>query len=287
MRPYYRFFVRAIAWMSLTAPIAFGADTFTTQRLDPANAHFRRPVAAGFVGEHLACVANSRSGSISVVDVAAAEIIGEWRVGEQLSDLAVLPGQPRVLVTDEKRHELIALELVDNDLRVLKRLPVSRFPISVRIDPDGHRATVAGLWSHRLDVVDLTNLGEDSPTLRVLKAIAVPFPPRCQLLLPEGEKLLLADAFGGRLAVVDLAAGKLVAEHAIDGHNIRGLAATGDGQSAILVYQRLSSQPITPEAIEAGSLLKSLVGLIPLAEIMRPEGGLSVNTTPVHRRLEL
>ena len=216
---------------------------------------------------------------MSLVDVDLKTVVSEWRVGEQLSDLVVLPGQKRALATDEKRHELIGLDLSDNDVRILARLPVNRYPSSVRIDPKGKRATVAGLWSHRLDVVDLGCLAGPTPTLQLLRSIDIPFPPRCQLWLPENDRLLLADAFSGRLALVDLAAGKLLADHAIDGHNICGLAMTADKQSVVLVFQRLAAQPITPETIEAGSLLKSLVGIVPLTEIARSAGKLP--TTPM------
>ncbi len=275
---HFYWLVVAVICACVAAPSSLlAAEVFEAARLDLADAHFRRPVAAGLVGDHQLCVANGRSGSVSLVDIDNKVVIGEWRIGEQLSDIIVLCGQKRALATDEKRQELIALDLSDHDVRVLSRLKVSRYPISVRVDPEGKRATVAGLWSHRLDVVDLDGLAEPTPKLRRLQSIEIPFPPRCQLWLPENDRVLVADAFSGRLALIDPISGKLVADHAIDGHNIRGLATTADQQSAIIVYQRLFPQPITPETIEAGSLMKSLVGVIPLAEIAQPEGKLSLS----------
>ena len=152
---------------------------------------------------------------------------------------------------------------------------MSRFPISVRIDRKGRRASIAGLWSHRLDLIDLAGLATSAPAMRVVQRVEIPFPPRCQLWLPSTDRLLIADAFGGRLGLVDCSTGKVIAEHNLDGHGIRGLATTADGQNAVMVCQRLASSPITPETIEAGGLLKSLVSVIPLSEISQPAAKLA------------
>ena len=124
LRAHHRGFIPVVASLSifLATHFAFGTDAGNAPRLDPADPHFRRPVAAGLIGQHLLCVANRRSGSVSLVDVDTATVVGEWCIGEQLSDLAVLPNQQRVLVTDDKRHELIALELAGNEVRVLRGL---------------------------------------------------------------------------------------------------------------------------------------------------------------------
>src|SRR5437899_1553684 len=77
----------------------------------PEKARPRRPVDAAFLaGGQTLCVANQRSGTVSLVDLSAASrLIGEVAVGKHLTGLAVLPDGKHVLVVDDERHELVAL----------------------------------------------------------------------------------------------------------------------------------------------------------------------------------
>lgn len=70
--------------------LAFGATPSLGDH--PLESRVRRPVALAFAdGGTLLLVANRGSGTISVVDVAAAKVVAEWGVGRGLADLAPWP----------------------------------------------------------------------------------------------------------------------------------------------------------------------------------------------------
>src|ERR1700730_8013028 len=75
------------------------------QRQRARAARLRRPVAAALLADgHTLCVANRRSGSVSLVDLGRQEVRGEVEVGQRLAGLAVLPDGKHVLVVDEQAH---------------------------------------------------------------------------------------------------------------------------------------------------------------------------------------
>ena len=237
----------------------------------PSAARLRHPVAATFLDDgRTLCIANQRSGTLTLVDVQRERVRDELAVGEHLSDLAVLPGRKHALAVDEARHELVALAYDGFRLRVRARLPVAAYPVSVAIQADGKRATVASLWSRRLQVVDLTSLASAaaSPSLRIAHTLRLPFAPRKQCVLPNSSQVVVADAFGGHLALVDAAAGRLLAVHEMHGHNLHGLAVSGDGKELLIAHQILDQQvPITEEKIWRGILMTNIVSAIPLKEL--------------------
>src|SRR5262249_20380687 len=147
---------------------------------DPSLARLRRPVDAAFLPDGTLCVANQRTGTLSLVDLPGRRVVAEVAVGGRLAALAPLPDRQHPLVADEERHQLIVLEQEGRQLAVRRRLAVSPYPVSIAVQPDGNHATVASLWSRRLDVIDLFSL-------RLLHSTRLPFAPRNQLVLPGGQ----------------------------------------------------------------------------------------------------
>jgi YVTN family beta-propeller protein len=232
-------------------------------------ARLRRPVAATFLDDgRTLCVANQRSGTVSLVDVRQSCVREEVTVGKHLADLAVLPDRKHILVVDDERHELIVLSFDGTHLSIRTRLAVAPYPASVTVGADGKWATVAALWSRRVQVVDLTSLSTEFPALRVLHTIRLPFAPRNQCALPGCSQVVVADAFGGHLAVVDAAAGRLTAVHRLNGHNLRGLAVSADGKQLLVTHQILDQQaPTAEEKIWRGILINNVAGAIPLTKL--------------------
>jgi len=197
----------------------------------------RRPTALTFSadGSRLV-VANRDSGTISVIDLAAIKVAAEIPIAKRLSDLVAIPGSSRLLATDEAAHELLLLEAKDNCVRVLGRLPVSPYPVSVRLSADGQQATVASLWSRRLTFVEV----KDGLEIRPTNVLDLPFAPRCQLPLAGRDKLIVADSFGARLALVKPSTGKLLDTRQFPGHNVRGMRTSPDGKMLIVAHQMLN-----------------------------------------------
>jgi cytochrome c peroxidase len=246
----------------------------TNRDAQPARARaalLRHPIAAAFLndGTNL-CVANQRSGTVSLVDVHRGRLQEELVIGGHPTDLAVLPDGKRVLVVEDKRHELIVLSFDGARLHVQARLEVAPYPASVAVQPDGKRATVASLWSRRVQVIDLTR-----PTPRVLHTIRLPFAPRNQCVLPHHSQVAVADAFGGRLAVVDAEAGRLVAVHQLNGHNLRGMVLDADGKQLLITHQILDQKvPAMEEKVWRGLLMANVVRALPVMEVRKPRANL-------------
>src|SRR5687768_2031996 len=101
----------------------------------------RRPVALQFSGDGKTLyVANQQSGTISVIDVNEKKVISEVAAGKKLSSLAILPQRNLLLATDEAAHEVILLKLEPaNQLKIIQRLPVSPYPVSVIAAADSKR----------------------------------------------------------------------------------------------------------------------------------------------------
>jgi DNA-binding beta-propeller fold protein YncE len=237
----------------------------------------RRPVAAAFVDDGpTLCVVNQRSGSVTLVDVEKGRVREEKTFGKHLNDLAVLPDRKHVLIVDDERHELIVLAFDGTRLSIRTRLAVAPYPASVAVSANGKRATVASLWSRRVQVVDLTPLSTASSDLRILHTLRLPFAPRCQCVLPKASQVVVADAFGGHLALVDAASGRLIAVHQIQGHNLRGLAVSADGQRLLIAHQILDQQaPVLEEKIWRGLLMTNVVMSLPLADLRKPGADLA------------
>ena len=96
----------AVLFLAAWAALA-GAHTPETP---PARS--RRPLAAALLADgQTLCVANQRSGTLSLVDLRQGRPVDEVAVGQRLAGLAVLPDRKHVLVIDEQRHELLVLFL--------------------------------------------------------------------------------------------------------------------------------------------------------------------------------
>ena len=100
----------------------------------------------------------------------------------------------RSIEAGDLRPILSGAAFEDSRLHVRARLAVGPFPASVVVQPDGQRASVASLWSRRVQIVDLAPLSApaDSVTLRVLHTLRLPFAPRCERPGCAGEPLVQA-----------------------------------------------------------------------------------------------
>jgi YVTN family beta-propeller protein len=276
-----RFGLRAIA-TGLAVLIGLPADAGPERQSEIPTARLRRPVAAAFLDDgRTLCVANHRSGSVSVVDVPGSRLCAEVPVGQRLTGLAVLPDRKYLLAVDEERHELIALARDGTALAVRARLAVPPYPASVAVGPDGRRATVACLWSRCIAVI---NLGESTDAIspRVVATIRLPFAPRDQCVLPGGSRVVVADAFAGHLAVVDVAAGRLVAVHRLNGHNLRGLSLTADGTELLVAHQILDHRaPTTRENVASGALMANVLRRISVDRLLTPGTDLEAGGPPL------
>jgi YVTN family beta-propeller protein len=207
----------------------------TFVRSEDSRAPARRPVALATSADgKWLYAANRDSGSVSVIDLSTLQVAREQKLGQRVSDLALVPGLSRLLALDEGAHELLVVDAQGPRIEVVQRLAVSPYPVSILVARGGDEATVASLWSRRLTFVSLGS------TAKIQHAIDLPFAPRAQLSLSRRNRLLVADAFGGKLALVDPAERRLAETREIPGHNIRGLGVSSSGQMLLIAHQMLN-----------------------------------------------
>jgi YVTN family beta-propeller protein len=249
-----------------------GSQSQGQGRSPAARVGVRRPVAAAPLADgRTVAVANRRSGTVSVVDVQAGQVINEVAVGGTLADFAALPDRRHLLAVNEAKHELIALSSDGGRLTVDARLAVGPYPVCVVVSADGTWATVASLWSRKVEVIDCTPLtaSTGAARMRVVHSIRLPFLPRLQCVLPGGTRVVVADAFGGHIAVVDAAGGRLVSDLELNGHNLRGLAVRADRGELLVAHQTLDQRaPTTEENIRRGALMANVLRRIPLDRLV-------------------
>jgi len=239
----------------------------------------RWPVAIEAAGSVL-WVANSRSGSVSVLDAERAEVLVERPCGRRLSDLALLEGGRFLLATDEADDRLVLLERAGRDVRVVERIAVPHTPVSVHAivgsraaatpsgGPTASLATVASLWAWQLTFVHVEAVGAGAPRIVRLETLDLPFAPRLQCSTPDGELLLVAASFGGELAVVDVGRRALIDVRSIEAHNIRGLAVGANGDDLLIAHQQTNPNvPSEHARVFWGAMVTNLLRTVSIARL--------------------
>lgn len=205
----------------------------------------RRPVALAFTQNNLRLlVANSRGQSLSLIDLAQQKTIAELPSGGVLSDLQPLGDGNWMLATDESNHQLLLLQVKNDQVQIQQRILVSPYPVRVVVDQQEQFCYVTSLWSKRVTRLRLEK-SDDAWQATVLQAIDLPFSPRELLLLPGESRLVVADSFGGNLALVDTAKPatdrlRLLGVRQFPGHNVRGLGLSANGKMLLIAHQMLN-----------------------------------------------
>jgi DNA-binding beta-propeller fold protein YncE len=101
--------------------------------------------------------ANSRDGSIAVVNVAEKRVVHTFRVGTKRSNrLKFTPDGRLALITDLEAGELVVYERAT--LRQVKRIPLGRQPAGILMEPGAARAYVAVTGENYVAIIDLKTL---------------------------------------------------------------------------------------------------------------------------------
>ena len=232
----------------------------------------RRPVALATSADGSTLfAANARSGSVSVVDPRSGRVVDEIEVGRSLADLRAMP-DGRLVAVDSEGDALVVLKVDGTTVEIQGRLAVPFEPASVLVAPDGASCVVALTASRTLSVVALDGAGP-----KVVRTIALPFSPRnlAWVGADPARKLVAADAFGGKVAVVDPNLDRPESIRTLPAHNIRGLAATPDGRSLIVVHQTLNRLARSSfEDVHWGSLLNNHLRVLSLDAVLAPDADL-------------
>jgi DNA-binding beta-propeller fold protein YncE len=213
--------------------------------------------------------ANSRTGTLSIIDAQSLQLVGEYHVGDSPS--AVDSNGQYLLLTDHSRHSLQILKTNRDasglcSLEQVATTPVPRYPVDLAVSPNGHSIAVTSLWSRMLTLLQLDDLGKLHETHR----ISLPFAPR-RILHADSETIVVADNFGGELCVVNSGSGQIIRHQSLHGHNIRGLAINPQTRSLLVTCQTLDSRTFTTyERIFWGVLMQNGLHSLPLQTLLRP-----------------
>ncbi|MFT5325408.1 MAG: YVTN family beta-propeller protein [Planctomycetaceae bacterium] len=237
----------------------------------------RRPTAAVLIdGGSRLCVANRRSGTLSLVNIAARSV-SEKQIGQQLSDIVAMPGSDRLLVSDFAGGTVIVVKHSADGLQIVDRVDVAAFPESIAVNEKGNFVCVASLWSRRLTILSRApSVSSEDVGLKKLHEIDLPFAPRAMAFV-DSTRVVVADSFGGRLTVVDCVAGSKTAEHELPVHNVRDLTVGNDGR-VYLTCQRLNPKGYADsEDIHWGILIENEILAIDIAVLIGGDGQRSLN----------
>jgi cytochrome c peroxidase len=257
-------FLTASIFMLAITPVAFCAALLSPQlRSLP---QYRVPVDLVCQNDFL-FVANSRTGSVSKIDMTSNQLQAEWKVAESLSGIAAW--RKGLLLLDDHAHRLLwsIEEPGSSGLEPLLSLELPLYPVDVAVSADETSVAVSSLWSR---TVTLFRGQQDG--LQKERQLSLSFAPRTMLYLPDG-KLIVADSFAGRLAIVDTAAGSVLKEHDVYGHNIRGLGLNHKHGKLLVACQTLDPATFTTyERVFWGVLMQNGLHSIPLDQLLSVSG---------------
>lgn len=132
----------------------------------------------------LAFITNQGSDSVSVVDVDAARVLREIRVGKAPAGIAVSAAAGRAYVTNPGDHSLSVIDLASQTL--LRTVSgVGQGAVGVDVSPDGQRVYVADWYGGRLRLLDARSLAP-------LADVAVGVAPAGVAVAPDGRTVWVA-----------------------------------------------------------------------------------------------
>ncbi|KLU01911.1 Surface antigen protein [Rhodopirellula islandica] len=233
-------------------------------------AMLRRPVAVVNTGDDQVVVANRRSGTLSVVDTNALQVIGEYRLGGHPTDLIAV-GE-RLLVT-EQDGRLTSVQMKAGSPVIQWSVAVPNEPATVRATDNGDWCSVCSTWAREVTFVNLQGSADQPP--EIMATVSLPFSPRAQLILPDQNRLLVADAFGPRLAVIRLDDFQVESIREIPGNNIRGFVRSTDREMVYVTHELINEiAPPRSSEIIWGSMVSDAMRELSVATIVDPKANL-------------
>jgi len=176
-----------------------------------------------------AYVANSGSGSVSVIDTATNTVVGlPIVVGEGPSGIAITPDGSRAYVANAFDDTVSVIDTATNTVVGLP-IAVGQNPEAIAITPDGSRAYVAnGLFNSKtVSVIDTaTNSVVGTP-------IAVGEGPNGIAITPDGSRAFVTNFQSASVSVIDTATNATIGAPILtEPGSSNGIAITPDGSRA-------------------------------------------------------
>lgn len=241
-----------------------GTGIAAVKSVDASSESYRVPVDIAWQQDHL-FVANSRSGTVSRIEPTAGRVTAEWTIAKSLSGICSWRGE--LLLLDDHSHRLIraVIQPQSDELQIADTIEVPEYPVDVVVSTDESVVAISSLWSRQL-----TLLKGGNQSLQITQIVDLNFAPRLLKFLPGGQ-LVVTDSFGGNLVIVDPETGRLLKEHKVYGHNIRGLGLNAFDGSLLVACQTLDPTTFTTyERVFWGVLMQNGLHSLPLNQLLSP-----------------
>ena len=227
----------------------------------------REPIGIVVLNNHIA-VANRTTGTISLIDAQSSAVVHERKVAGRIAD-AVAISDEAVCVVDDSSNRLVLVKLVGSSIEHIELASIPERPSKIAYDRRSRQLFVSCRWSHQL--ISL-KLDDSSMGITGSRSLKLKFAPHSLLTLPSKHITVVADAFAGKLAVVDSNQFMLLRMHAIDGHNIRGLALSSDGRRLHVALQQFVPEALADyEELHWGRMMSNAVQTFDVADLMKGE----------------
>ena len=242
-----------------------------------SSTHLRHPVRMAWSnqGQSQVVVANSNSGSLSLVDLNTRRVLAEQSIAESISDMLMPDSLDQMLILDDSQHGLRMIHFADNkfDRTSSEFVPLAQNPTRIVIHPDSNRIAIASKWSRRVTLMSKGSSGKQSSLWQIEQVIDLSFPPGELTFIPNTNNLLIADAFNGMIVMMNSETQETYMACQLPVNNIANLtfASKPDTSTVWLSGESLNSYATTinPE-VTWGVLMDNQVRSIPLKELQDP-----------------
>lgn len=150
--------------------------------------------ASPAMADGLAFVMNSRSASVSVIDMATQKELRRIPVLREPHHVVASPDGKSILVGDTAGNQLLFIDPLTGDVQ--KRMPCVD-PYQLGFSPDGRFLVVNGLARNQVDVYD-------AATMALLKRFPLPSMPSHLAYAPDSGRVFVTLQGSDRLAAIDL-----------------------------------------------------------------------------------
>jgi DNA-binding beta-propeller fold protein YncE/cytochrome c len=248
------------------APIPFaspqiGAQEPTQNEIDQpkiARTEHRGPVDLILSRDgKLLLVANERSGSVTLIEVATQRIISEYLCGERPAKIELI-GKNECLVSCSYSGDVHWLQFDSKGFTSIHRFEVGFEPIGLAVAASKPKAYVATALGAAVVELDLA-------TRSIGKRIEVGLWPRYLTLSPDGSRLAVGCSGDSRVYVIDATKGEVLYDEPLSGAiNIGHMRPSRDGKYAYFPWMVYRTNPINVRNIQLGWVLASRIARVRL-----------------------
>ncbi len=222
-------------------------------------------------------VANSRSGTVSALDLEKGIVYQESYICPEISDMHWEPVKKEGFFLDPQNHRLLrAIQNKEGGFDLEGSWKTVGDPRYLEASPDGRQLAVSGTWSRQIQIM---NVPGDSLPPELLLTLDLSFNPGPMVFVPDEKLLLVMHAFGGLLAWVELDTGSVrsVVELPMNNFGRPKIQTTHQGPVLWLAGQSLNPRATTFQTeVMWGVLMDNQIRSIPVSLALDP-------MTPVHQ----